>query len=52
MPNQGSKGKEKKEKPLTANNTRTKETVITLEVYNCDTCGENLSGIVSTESER
>ncbi len=52
MPNQGSKGKGKKEKALTANNTRTKETVITLEVFNCDTCGEDLSGIVSTESER
>ncbi len=52
MPNQGSKGKGKQEKRLTANNTRTKETLVTLDVYNCDACGEDLSDIVSTESER
>lgn len=51
-PNQGSNGKGKTEKPLTANNTRTIETVTTIEVYNCDVCGEDLSGTVSTESER
>jgi hypothetical protein len=51
-PNQGSNGKGKNEKPLTASNTRTKETVTTIDVYHCDTCGEDLTDTVSTESER
>ncbi|NOY73008.1 MAG: transposase [Gammaproteobacteria bacterium] len=51
-PNQGSNGKGKNEKPLTASNTRTKETVTTIDVYNCDLCGEDLTDTVSTESER
>jgi len=51
-PENGSNGKGKKEKALTASNTRTKETITTIEVYNCDACGEDLSDIPSTESER
>jgi len=48
----GSNGKGKKEKKLTANNTRVKESITTIEVYNCDVCGEDLSDTASTESER
>ena len=51
-PAQGSNGKGKNEKPLTANNTRITETLTTIEVYNCDTCGEDLTNTASTESER
>lgn len=48
----GSNGKGKKEKDLTVNNTRVKESTTTIEVYSCDTCGEDLSDVTSTESER
>jgi transposase len=51
-PNQGSNGKGKQESGLTVSNTRVKERITTLEVYNCDTCGEDLSDITSAESER
>ena len=51
-PNQGSNGKGKQESGLTVNNARVKERITTLEVYNCDTCGEDLSDITSAESER
>jgi transposase len=48
----GSNGKGKKEKPLTANNTRVKESIRIIEVYNCDSCGEDLRNTVSTGCER
>jgi len=48
----GSNGKGKKESSKSVNNTRTKETVSVSEVYNCDNCGEDLTDIKSTESER
>jgi len=51
-PEQGSNGKGKKEKTLTANNTRINENITLIEVYNCDTCGEDLSDTVSMSCER
>lgn len=51
-PDNGSNGKGKKEKALTAHNTRVKESITSIEVYNCDACGEDLSDVASTESER
>lgn len=51
-PHQGSNGKGKQEKNITASNTRVKESVTLLEVYNCDVCGEDLSDIASMEVER
>ena len=42
-PNKGTHGKGKKENNLSANNTRTVETVTVSEVYSCDVCGEDLS---------
>lgn len=51
-PHQGSKGKGKREKNLSANNTRTVETITVSEVYSCDTCGEDLSGVACTGHER
>jgi transposase len=51
-PYQGSKGKGKRENNLSANNTRTVESTTISEVYNCDTCGENLSDVACTGHER
>jgi transposase len=52
LSHKGSNGKGKEEQNRTANNTRTKETVTTIEVYNCDKCGEDLSDIESIGYER
>jgi transposase len=52
LSHKGSNGKGKQEQNRTANNTRTKETVTTIEVYNCDSCGEDLSDIESSGYER
>ncbi len=43
--NQGTNGKGKTELDGTASNTRTIETVTTIEVTNCDACGEDLTYI-------
>ena len=51
-PHNGSKGKGKKENSKAVNNTRTTETVSVIEVFNCDSCGEDLTDIESTEKER
>jgi len=51
-PHQGSKGKGKREKNINANNTRTVENVTVLEVFSCDTCGEDLDGVACTGHER
>ena len=49
---QGSKGKGKKEKNISANNTRTVENTFVLEVYSCNVCGEDLSKTECTDHER
>mgnify|MGYP002640622600 CR=1 FL=1 len=51
-PRQGSNGKGKKENNQSVNNTRTTETVSIIDVFNCDSCGEDLSDVKSTDSER
>jgi transposase len=51
-PKKGSKGKGKQEKNKSAANTRTRETVTLIDVFNCDSCGEDLTDIESTGTER
>jgi len=51
-PHQGSKGKGKQEKNLSAYNTRTVENITVSEVYSCETCGEDLTDVVCTGHER
>lgn len=51
-PHKGSNGKGKKENSKAVKNTRTTETVSVIEVFNCDSCGEDLTDIESTELER
>lgn len=49
---QGSNGKGKQERNLSANNTRTVENITVSEIYNCDVCGEDLTETVCTGHER
>jgi len=49
---QGSNGKGKQEKNISANNTRTVEKITVSEINNCDTCGEDLSNIQCSGYER
>ncbi len=51
-PNSGSNGKGKQENNKSANNTRTQESVTVIDVFNCDSCGEDLTDIESTDCER
>jgi len=51
-PHKGSNGKGKKESSKAVNNTRITETVSVIEVFNCNSCGEDLTDIESTETER
>lgn len=52
LEHQGSKGKGKQEKNMSANNTRTVEHTRVLEVYSCEVCGEDLSDTECTHHER
>jgi len=49
---QGSNGKGKQERNLSANNTRTVENITVSGVYSCDVCGEDLSNTACTGHER
>jgi len=49
---QGSNGKGKQERNLSANNSRTVENIAISAVYSCDVCGEDLSNTACTGHER
>jgi len=51
-PHQGSNSKGKQEKNISANNTRTVESITISEIDNCDVCGEDLRETPCTEYER